>query len=80
MVNSKYKVTHVNSAGDNLEHQITGAVFTNIGGLTYSSNLFSQFSDATVKLDLSKPNLDYVRKSPAPPPAKEAHAYILFQF
>jgi hypothetical protein len=41
MVNSKYKITHVNSAGDNLEHQVTGATFTNIsGGLTYTSDLF----------------------------------------
>ena len=79
MINSKYNVTHVNAAGDNLAHQLTGATFSNISGNNYNSDLFSQFSNSTVKLDLSKSNLDYVRDS-IPPQFKEAHAYISFQF
>ena len=79
MINSRYRVTHVNAGGDNLSHRLTGATFSNIGGYNYSSDLFSQFGNSTVSLDLSKSNLDYVRDG-IPPEFREAHAYILFQF
>ena len=79
MNNSKYKITHLNSGGDNSSYELTGVSFNNTSGNNYDSNLFSAFGSATIKLDLTKSNIDYVRDS-QPPQFKEAHAYILFQF
>ena len=79
MNNAKYNITHLNSGGDNSSYEITGVTFNNIGGNNYNSDLFSGFGAATIKLDLTKSNIDYVRDS-TPPQFKEAHAYILFQF
>ena len=79
MNDSKYNITHLNSGGDNSSYEITGVTFSNTDGNNYDSDLFSVFSAATIKLDLSKSNIDYVRDS-SPPSFKEAHAYILFQF
>ena len=79
MNNAKYKITHLNSGGDNSSYEITGVTFNNTSGNNYDSDLFSGFGAATIKLDLTKSNIDYVRDS-TPPQFKEAHAYILFQF
>ena len=79
MKNDEYRITALNTAGDNLAHEITGATMSNIGGLNYSSNLFSSFSSQTFKIDCSIDNLDYVRDN-IPPQFKEAHVYIVFQF
>ena len=79
MNNSKYKITHINAGGDNLGYELSGVTFTNTTGNFYDSDLFTAFGNATVKLDLTKSNIDYVRDS-IPPQFREAHAYILFQF
>ena len=79
MKNDKYKITALNTAGDNLAHEITGLTMSNITGMDYGSNLFSSFSSSTFKIDCSINNLDYVRDN-IPPQFKEAHVYIVFQF
>jgi len=79
MKNDEYKITALNTAGDNLAHEITGATMSLISGLDYSSNLFSSFSSYTFKVDCTSNNLDYVRDN-IPPQFKEAHVYIVFQF
>jgi hypothetical protein len=79
MKNDKYKITALNTAGDNLAHEITGPTMSNITGNDYGSNLFSSFSSSTFKIDCSIDNLDYVRDN-IPPQFKEAHVYIVFQF
>ena len=79
MKNDKYKITALNTAGDNLAHEITGPTMANISGNDYQSNLFSSFSSSTFKIDCSINNLDYVRDN-IPPQFKEAHVYIVFQF
>ena len=43
----------------------------------YVGNIWTAFENNKVKLDLTKGNIDYVRKGF---PTKEAHAYIIFIF
>lgn len=79
MNNEKYKITALNTAGDNLAHEITGPTMSNISSNDFQSDLFSSFSSSTFKIDCSIDNLDYVRDN-IPPVFKEAHVYIVFQF
>jgi hypothetical protein len=43
----------------------------------YDSDIWTVFSNTTIKLDLTISNIDYVRQGF---PTKEAHAYIIFKF
>ena len=79
MKNDKYKITALNTAGDNLAHEITGPTMSNISSNDFQSDLFSSFSSSTFKIDCTVDNLDYVRDN-IPPVFKEAHVYIVFQF
>jgi hypothetical protein len=79
MRNDIYKITALNTAGDNLAHIITGPTMSNISSNDFQSDLFSSFSSSTFKIDCTIDNLDYVRDN-IPPVFKEAHVYIVFQF
>ena len=77
MINNQYKITAFNSGGTNKNFLASNATMTVKSGNNYESDLFTTFSNLTIKLDLTQGNLDYSRIGF---PAKEAHAYILFAF
>jgi hypothetical protein len=79
MVLNTYRVTHVNGGGDNKSYLIANASFTQEdgGGNNYDGDIWTAFSNNTIKLDLTISNIDYVRKGF---PTMEAHAYIVFKF
>ena len=78
MLTSEYIITSLNGGGDNKQYVVANATMTQTPGTDkYTSDIFNTFSNATIKLDLTKGNIDYVRRGF---PTKEAHAYIIFTF
>ena len=78
MLSDEYKITSLNGGGDNTQYVVANATMTQTPGTDkYTSDIFNTFSNATIKLDLTKGNIDYVRRGF---PTKEAHAYIIFTF
>jgi hypothetical protein len=77
MVTDEYKITHLNGGGDDKSYLISNVTMTNTSGNFYEGNIFTGFNGNTIKIDLTKANVDYVRK---PFPAREAHVYLLFSF
>jgi hypothetical protein len=78
MITSEYVITSLNGGGDNKQYIIANASMTQTEGTDkYTSDIFTSFANATIKLDLTKSNIDYVRRGF---PTKEAHAYIIFTF
>ena len=78
MITSEYKITSLNGGGDDKQYVIANASMTQTEGTDkYTSDIFTSFANATIKLDLTKSNIDYVRRGF---PTKEAHAYIIFTF
>jgi hypothetical protein len=78
MITSEYKITSLNGGGDDKQYVISNVSMTQTEGTDkYTSDIFTSFANATIKLDLTKSNIDYVRRGF---PTKEAHAYIIFTF
>jgi|TARA_B100000767_G_scaffold274963_1_gene309796 hypothetical protein len=78
MITSEYKITSLNGGGDDKQYIVANATMTQTPGTDkFTSDIFNTFSNATIKLDLTKSNIDYVRRGF---PTKEAHAYIIFTF
>ena len=78
MLTSEYIITSLNGGGDNKQYVVANATMTQTPGTDkYTSDIFGSFSNATIKLDLTKGNIDYARRGF---PTKEAHAYIIFTF
>tara|TARA_B110000858_G_C17793127_1_gene470980 strand:- start:1471 stop:2442 length:972 start_codon:yes stop_codon:yes gene_type:complete len=78
MLTSEYIITSLNGGGDNKQYVVANATMTQTPGTDkYTSDIFSTFSNATIKLDLTKGNIDYARRGF---PTKEAHAYVIFTF
>ena len=78
MLSDEYKITSLNGGGDNTQYVVANATMTQTPNTDkFTSDIFNTFSNATIKLDLTKGNIDYVRRGF---PTKEAHAYIIFTF
>ena len=78
MQTSEYVITSLNGGGDNKQYVVANATMTQTPGTDkYTSDIFGSFGNATIKLDLTKGNIDYARRGF---PTKEAHAYIIFTF
>jgi len=78
MITSEYKITSLNGGGDDKQYIIANATMTQTPDSDkFTSDIFNTFSNATIKLDLTKSNIDYVRQGF---PTREAHAYIIFTF
>jgi len=78
MVLNTYRVTSVNGGGDNKSYLMTNVNMTQVGTTNnYDGDIWTAFSNTTIKLDLTISNIDYVRRGF---PTKEAHAYIIFKF
>jgi len=78
MQTSEYIITSLNGGGDNKQYVVANATMTQTPNTDkYTSDIFGSFGNATIKLDLTKGNIDYARRGF---PTKEAHAYIIFTF
>ena len=85
--NSRYVITHLDGGGNNAAFYAQGITVDNsyqsahLIGNQVTTDLFTNFDDATVKLDLSMGNIDAVRSAGGfGQPTIEAHAFIIFKF
>ena len=85
--NSRYVITHLDGGGNNAAFYAQGITVDNSYQSAHSignqvtTDLFTNFDDATVKLDLSMGNIDAVRSAGGfGQPTVEAHAFIIFKF
>ena len=84
--NSRYVITHLDGGGNNASFYAQGitesAHTSNFSiGNQVTTDLFTNFSAAKIKLDLSMGNIDAVRNAGGfGQTTKEAHAFIIFKF
>ena len=78
MLSNEYKITSLNGGGDNTQYILSNVTMSSPNNdNNYVGNIWTAFENNKVKLDLTKGNIDYVRKGF---PTREAHAYIIFTF
>jgi hypothetical protein len=78
MITNEYKITSLNGGGDDKQYILSNVTMSSPNNNSdYVGNVWTAFSNNKVKLDLTKSNIDYVRKGF---PTKEGHAYIIFTF
>ena len=78
MITNQYKITSLNGGGDDKQYILSNITMTSPNNdVNYVGDIWTAFSYNKVKIDLTKSNIDYVRKGF---PTKEAHAYIIFIF
>ena len=84
--NSRYVITHLDGGGNNASFYAQGATesvhTSNFSiGNQVTTDLFTNFKAAKLKLDLSMANLDSVRNPGGfGQTTKEGHAFIIFKF
>jgi hypothetical protein len=78
MITNEYKITSLNGGGDNRQYILSNITMSSPNNdANFTGNIWTAFENNKVKIDLTKSNIDYVRKGF---PTREAHAYIIFTF
>ena len=75
----RYAITHLDFGGTNNQYEITGITPSAQGGGVIDTDLFTNFSNATIKIDLNNTYFELISR-PGFPTASLGHIYLVFTF